>query len=93
MAGLAAGIIDQDIDPAEPVHHGADHPVDLFHLAQMGLDRECLSPKGLNLCSGSFKVVHLAAGKRNLRPGLGKSQGNGLADTTAAAGHNRCFTL
>ena len=83
-----AGIVHQYIHAAKLLHHSGKKLLHLRAVANIGIAAGGLNSQRLNLRHGGFGLV-LAAHivNHNIRPGLGQTQGNGLANAAIAASH------
>src|SRR5918994_1995612 len=84
-----AGIVDQNIEPAELILDPADHPTDLIVRLNIGSDRSGLHAMTFNLtgqCLGLFPgptiIDHDPA-----QTGVGQATRHRAADSAGAAGH------
>ena len=86
-AGLDAGVVDHDVEPAEGLHGLADEPLEVGHLADVGVDADRLVAQGGDLALevlGGLLVGHVV--DHDLGARLGEVQRHGLADAAVAAG-------
>src|SRR5271165_89697 len=80
----------EDIDGAEPLDGGIDHPRDILDLADIGADRHCVAtgfPDGLHDGVGGLLVLQTV--HQDVRAFGPESFGNAAAEATTAAG-NEC---
>ena len=89
----AAGIVDDDIDAAEPAHRFFD---EAFHVARF----RCVSDDGQHLGAqlfafGRLRLQHLAAPRADCKPGaeLRNARRGRTADALAAAGDRDDFAF
>ena len=91
-AGLGGGV-DQDVDPAERRRRLRDHGADRGVVAGVDVERHDLAPgRGAQLGRGRLEAsARSRAAMATSHPFERQLTGDGLADTPAAAGHERPF--
>src|SRR5690606_14108151 len=81
---VAGGVVDQDVDAAEPVQGRLDHVVHLLRVADIHGHYQGLAAPGFDLGGGSPEVVLVAAGKDQPGTQPAELQGHGLAQARPA---------
>jgi hypothetical protein len=86
-----AGVVEQNIEVAEPAHRLVDHAAAFFGLSHVGGDENCSS------ATAEDRVAHLPAAflitarYGNARTFFGKEDGRGLPDPRGAASDDSDF--
>src|SRR6185369_6083290 len=83
---LAAGVVDQDVDPAELAEHGGDERLDLRRLADVAGPGDDGAAGGAQLLGGGVELVLGPAADRDARAEPHHLACGGQADAAAAAG-------
>ncbi len=86
LRGVAAGVVDQDVDPAERRLRPAGEPHGLVAAGQVGVDPRHPRP-GADRLGGVLQLGLRPAGDHDVGPGLGEPPGHRLAQALAPAGH------
>jgi hypothetical protein len=82
-----AGIVDEDVDRAEPQGHLLDHALDLVGDGDIGLDADRLDPRARRDASrGRLGGGQIEIAQRHRGAVLGQALGGRLADAARAAG-------
>ena len=84
-----AGVVDQDVDLAEPADRVLRDAHDLARLAQVGGDPDCLDAVALELRRRFLEVAGLARREHDLGAGLAERLGDLQAEAARAAGDER----
>src|SRR5690606_26575315 len=84
-----AGVVDQDVDPAERVVGRLDQRVDLVPPPDVTAVRQGPAAERLDFGGHLPARVHLAAGDDHVGPGAGERQGHLAPQAPAAAGDQR----
>jgi hypothetical protein len=85
LADIDAGIVDEDVDPAELAGDAADHGGDRFLVGDVGGDRNRLGAALLKLRDRSGRLGFVAAHHRDRRAGFCQSPGHAKPDAAIAA--------
>ena len=86
------GIVDQNLDRTQAFLDGFHRPRDFRRLRDVGPDREGEASEAFDSLTGFLGGVVLpVVVHRHVNACLGKRQGDGLADATAGACHERHF--
>src|SRR5207244_2671052 len=89
-----AGVVDQDIEPAECLLRLGKQTLDLCRLREIGLHGDCLAPAVRNLGNDAVGVRFARSIVDNNGRALGRQMlGDGGADPLGRASHNRDFVL
>ena len=83
--GIDAGVVDQDVDAPKACGNLADDAIDLALLRRVAGHDQALTPGGANGCCGFVQLGDGSAGHRDIGAMLGKTDGNGSAETPPAA--------
>src|SRR5262249_53002867 len=92
LGDVGAGVVDEDIDPAELFQGGAGQAVGLAAAAEVGDDAGAAAAgAGQDLREGGPQLVLVPAGDDDVGPGLGQAAGHRLAEALAAPGDQGHF--
>ena len=86
LADIDAGIVDEDVDPAELAGDAAGHGGDRFLVGDVGRDRDRRGAALLELRDRFRRLGLVAAHHRDRRAGLRKPLGHAEPDAAIAAG-------
>jgi hypothetical protein len=75
VGGSDAGVVDQDIDPAERLHCRVHQSQALLRDADVGGDRQCFAAGGFDERRGLGQPVDAARAQYDVRTGLGERLG------------------
>ena len=86
---LPAGVVDEDIDGAEPLPHGIEEGLDLLWLPDVTRHGEDVAAGGLELGPHGLERLRPPSTDRDARAGPNQLLGRGASDAGAAARHDR----
>jgi hypothetical protein len=87
---LQAGVVDQDVDGAELLDHGAEHGAHLRLIRNVGAQGEGAHPLGADLLGEAQRLVFVGdVVDDDIRPRLPERERDRPADAGASAGHER----
>ena len=89
----AAGVVDQDVEPAESLEGLGEEAIDVFLLRDVGMDAEDVMAGGLHFGGGLFDGVGLQADDGEFGAGGGEAIGDDAAQAAGAAGDENDFVL
>src|SRR6185436_20789969 len=84
-----AGVVDEDVDLAEPGQRVLSDANDLARLAQVGGDPDRLDVLRLPVRRRFLQITGLARGQQDARAGLAERLGDLQAEPARSAGHER----
>jgi hypothetical protein len=84
-----AGVVDEDVDLAEPLHRLVRDALDLFGLARVGGDPARVDALVLQVRGGFLEVACLARGQQDLGAGFAQRLGDLQPEAARAAGDQR----
>ena len=93
ILGVAAGVVDQDIDPAQLPQRRLRHRIDLIGAGDVGLRDHALAAGGADLGGGLLQLGKGARGHYDVGSGLGEPNRHRPAQAAPRAGYYRDFAL
>ncbi len=89
LSDVGAGVVDQDVEPAEAVHRGLDHRLAGRLLGEVALDGRGLHAQAGERFDGGGVLGGIAAGHHHPGTALRQPAGHAEADAAIATGHDR----
>ena len=84
----AAGVVDQHVDPAEPLADRREEPGDRLGVADVEPGRDDLPAQTLELVDERVEVLDVAVAHREIRAEPGEGEGGGPPDADRRPGHD-----
>ncbi len=93
MAGGGAGVVDQDIDPAQPCDRRLGQLRDLRRVGDIAGDGQGAPALGAQLLGDPLDLGAAAGAERHIRAGHGQRQRDRAADAAPGAGDDGAATV
>src|SRR3990170_7386533 len=80
------GVVDKDVQPAEPLHHGIDRATHLSDLTHVALQWQSLATHRLDLCRGTAVTRHVAQSEGDVGACVGERDRDGTTQPARRPG-------